>query len=297
MTGPDDETMKALLRARLNEELASVHADRRVLAEVLSRPVPRRSRKGWAVGVAAVTALGAAVAVAVVGLPSSGRDGAVRLAGPSPSTVPTSPSPAATPGTTPSGPSPTCPQQTSDPGSSLVRVDLDGDGVPDVLTWNGGAFHVVLDAGRGEVSSAFTTASSYLTVLPVSTAGTTRRQVLIGMRGQISAAGSVGGVARLYDLRNCTFAPVPGVNGKPYDFLIGNASDTERSGVICVGEVLYGRTAVLQGGVWHVTDRPVTSSGGTAVNGAPRTSTVAAGTPEADALASETCGGNPQSLD
>ena len=114
------------------------------------------------------------------------------------------------------------------------------------------------------------------------------------MRGKISAAGSVGGVARLYDLRDCTFAPVPGVNGKPYDFLIGNVSNAERSGVVCEGDVLYGRTAVLSGGVWQVTDRPVTSSGSEAVNGTPRTSTAAAGTPEAITLASETCGRNPQ---
>ncbi|MGZ4595720.1 MAG: hypothetical protein ACXV3V_02235 [Actinomycetes bacterium] len=298
MTGPDDDALAALLRARLDDELAAVSPDRRVLADVLSRPVRRRSRKGWAAVVAAGTAAGAAVAVAVVGLPSPDRDASVQLGGPSPSAVPTSPAstPAAIPSTTPSASSPTCPPQTSDPGGPVVRIDLDGDGVPDSLTYNGGAFHVVLGAGRGEVSSAFSTASSYLTALSVSTAGTTRRQVLIGMRGQISAAGSVGGVARLYDLRGCAFAPVLGVNGKPYDFLVGNVSETERSGVVCEADVLYGRTAVLRGGVWHVTDRPVTSAGATAVNGAPRTSTVAAGTPEADALATETCGGNPQSL-
>ena len=209
MTGTDDEALKALLRARLDTELASVHAHPLVLADLLSRPVPRRSRKGWAAGVAAMTALGPAVAVAVAALPSPGRDAIVQLAGPSPSTVPGLPSASATPRTTPTGPSPTCPQQSSDPG--------------------GGALHIVLGAGRGEVSSALPTASPYLTVLPVSTTGTTRHQVLIGMRGKLSAAGSVGGVARLYDLRDCTFAPVPGVNGKPYDFLIGNASDTQRA--------------------------------------------------------------------
>ena len=222
-----------------------MHADRRVLAEVLSRPVPRRSRRGWAAGAASVTALGAAVAVAVAALPSPGHDAIVQVAGPSRSTVPTSPAAAATvptsppatatPSTTPTGPSPTCPQQSSDPGGAAVRIDLDSDGVPDALTYNGGAFHIVLGAGRAEVSSALPTASPYLTVLPVSTTGTTQHQVLIGMRGKISAAGSVGDVARLYDLRDCTFAPVPGVNGKPYDFLIGNVSNTERSGVVCEG--------------------------------------------------------------
>ena len=318
MTGPDDEALQALLRARLDDELASVHADRRVLAHVLSRPVARRSRKSWAGGLAAVTALGAAVAVAVVAAPSPGNDALEQLAGPSPSIVPTSspatptsppssttpstpavpatsapPTVSATPATpaapatpakpaitaapTRTGPSPACSRQSSDPGEPVVRVDLDGDGVPDALTYDGGALHVVLGAGRGEISSAFSTASPYLSVLPVSTAGTARRQVLIGMRGQISASGAVGAVARLYDLRDCTFAPVPGVNGKPYDFLVGTASDTERSGVVCDAGVLYGRTAVLKGGTWHVTDRPVTSSAGTAVNGAPRTSTVADG--------------------
>lgn len=118
-----------------------MHADRRVLAEVLSRPVPRRSRRGWAAGAAAVTALSAAVAAAVVALPSPGHDAIRQVAGPSPSTVPTS-SPAAataptsplataTPSTTPTSPSPTCPQQSSDPGGAAVRIDLDGDGVPD----------------------------------------------------------------------------------------------------------------------------------------------------------------------
>ena len=258
-------------------------------------------------GAAAVTALGAAVAVAVVALPSPATTRSCRSpvrrhrpSRPHPRgrgrADPTSPPATATPSTTPTGPSPTCPQQSSDPGGAAVRIDLDGDGVPDALTYNGGAFHIVLGAGRGEVSSALPTASPYLTVLPVSTTGTTRHQVLIGMRGKISAAGSVGGVARLYDLRDCTFAPVPGVNGKPYDFLIGDVSNTERSGVVCEGDVFYGRTAVLQGGVWQVTNRPVTSSGGKAVNGTRGTSTAVAGTPEANTLAIETCGRNPQPL-
>ena len=53
---------------------------------------------------------------------------------------------------------------------------------------------------------------------------------------------------------------------------------------------------MLQGAVWQVTDRPDTSSGGKAVNGTPRRSTAAAGTPEANTLPSKTCGRNPQPL-
>lgn len=292
MTGPDNEALARMLQAGLDHELASVQADRRLIAEVLAQPVRRRPWRAWAGAGVAAAALGVA---AVVVVPTLQPHQTVRLAGPGASSSPTAqpgPSPTATGPQTPQA----CPPQTSDAGGAVVRVDLDGDGAPDLLTWNGGAFHVILSGGHGEVTAAFTTASPYLTALPVSTAGTARRQVLIGTRGAISAQGSVGLVARLYDLQSCSFAPVPGANGKPYDFLVGDQSSTERSGVVCDGGVVYGRTAVLRGGVWEVTDTPVGSAGGTAVNGTPRTSTVADGSPEAAALATETCGGSPVSL-
>lgn len=295
-TGSDDDTTARLLRAALDQELAPVQADRRLLADVLARPVRRPTRWGWLAAAAAAGALGVA---AVLVVPSQDPGTTDRLAGPAPTaaTAPaTVPPTAPTPTDPPSSATAGCPGQTSDPGGAVVRADLDGDGTDDALTWNGGALHVVLGGGGGEVSSELGTASPYVTALLVRTAGAARRQVLVGTRGAISPEGTVGTVARLYDLRDCVLAPVLGANGRPYDFLVGNQSDTERSGVVCDGRVLYGRTAVLEGGAWRVTDRPVSSADGTAVNGQPRTTTVADGTPEAQALATETCAGEPVTI-
>jgi hypothetical protein len=179
-----------------------------------------------------------------------------------------------------------------------VRVDLDGDGADDVVSWRDGALRVRLSAGRGTVTAPFTTAGPYITVLPVSTDASAGAELLVATRGAIGHAGSVGSVARLYDLRGCTFAPVDGVDGRPYDFEVGVPAEGERSGVLCDGPVLYGRTAVLRGGVWQVTDTPVSSRSGVAVNGAPRHSTVPDGSVEArDDLSRESCLGPPTSLD
>lgn len=304
----DDDAFAARFRAGLEQELGGVSADRRMLAEVLATPVRRRTWRLRPATGAVIAVLGvAAIAVApvVVHLPTRSPASTHQVTppaasgapSPTPTPPPVSPSPTSTGSPSASSAAARCPAQTSDPGGATVSVDLDGDGVADTLTYNGGALHVVLGAGRGQVDSPFTTASPYVTALPVSTAGTARRQVLLGTRGAISPQGAVGVVARLYDLRDCVFAPVLGVNGRPYDFLVGGQSATERRGVVCEGGVLYGRTSVLRGGAWQVTDTPVTSTSGTAVNGTPRTSTVPDGTPAAQALSTETCGGPPQTLD
>lgn len=310
-----DDGFERLLREQLDSELADVHADRAVLAEVLATPVRRRwwqlapGGPAWLALAAAAVLVVAVVLVVPLLRPADGPDRLSTTPTPTAPATPTAtsaptPPPVQSPTSAPvlpppAAPSPAaaaCAPQTSDAGDTAVQVDLDGDGVPDALTWNGGALRVVLGAGRGELSSPFTTASPYISALPVSTDGTAGKQVLIGTRGAVGSQGSVGQLARLYDLRGCTFAPVIGVNGKPYDFEIGPASDTERSGVTCESGVLYGLTSVLKDGVWQVTETPVSTRTGTAVNGTPRHSTVPAGTTESELLKREHCDGDPQPL-
>lgn len=310
--GPDrgNDAVARRLRAQLDDELAGVRADRRALADVLARPARRRR---WPLpgGVPAWSVLGAAAAAAAVALavpalrPPGGPD---RLAGPTPS-APVGPAPSATasptdspfpslsPAATPSQ-APACLPPRPSPGAGGLQVDLDGDGRPDTVRYDTAdrALRVTLSGGRGDVTAGFGTASPYLTVLPVRTDSRPGAEVLIGTRGAVGSQGGIGVRARLYALRGCTFAPVLGVNGQPYDFEVGVASGTQRSGVVCDGGVLYGRTSTLSGGVWRVTDTPVSSSSGTAVNGRPRTSTVPDGTPQAQDLARESCDGEPQPL-
>lgn len=328
MSDHSDDAQVRRLRALLDQGLAPVQADRRVLAHVLAGPSSRpAARPTWLL--VAATAAAVAVVVLVVpalraqsGLapgPSTPATGATATPTPSPtpSPLPTrtpTPAPTATrvpaPATTPTPAgtaSPSAPAAVTQAGpgcgpsvagdTSGVHLDLDGDGTDDVISYGAGALRVRLGGGRGTVVSPFSTASPYLTVLPVSTDGTPGAEVLVGSRGAIGTHGSVGSVARLYDLRGCTFAPVDGVNGRPYDFEVGTSAEGERSGVLCEGPVLYGRTAVLRGGVWQVTDTSVSSASGTAVNGPARRSTVADGTAQArDDLARESCLGPPQSL-
>ncbi len=186
-------------------------------------------------------------------------------------------------------------------GSQTVPVDVDGDGRPDTVSLAPGSPGTLAadQTSAGLAQGGFTTASPYVTVLPVETDGSPGAELLVITRGAVGTDGSVGMDGTLYDVQGCTLGPVLNAQGKPYTFEIGSSqADTVRAGVACQGSTLFGVTSVQDPrGGWVVTRTPVSSAGGRARNGTPVQSTLAADDPTADALRLASCGAStPQPL-
>jgi hypothetical protein len=194
-----------------------------------------------------------------------------------------------------------CVPASASAGTATAQVDVDGDGTPDPVTLAPGSpgTLAVAQSTAGLAQGPFTTASPYVTVLPVEADGTPGAELMVITRGAVGKDGSVGMDGTLYDVQGCALAPVLNAQGVPYRFEIGSSqSDTVRAGVACQSGTLFGVTSVLdpQTG-WTVTRTPVGVSGGRARNGTPVDSTLAADDPTADALRLASCGAaTPQPL-